>query len=161
MKQVRGVHCGSLKQISPVLRKWMHLMEDADWWKWEKLPDAPWWYNERALLSLFAGAIWRCKGWAFEEFAVTKRQKPRGRGRQQKDSLRARGDLEFWWPASDIYFISEAKRAELPIRENSRKLQTRIGAWLDACVDDVRRHPQSQDYRRTGILFVVPYLTSG
>jgi hypothetical protein len=38
--------------------------------EWLNVKDVPWWYNERASLSLFAGAVWGCHGWVFEEFGI-------------------------------------------------------------------------------------------
>ena len=49
MKPIRGVRAGELKQLAAALRRWQSLMENPEWWRWGKLADAPWWYNERAL----------------------------------------------------------------------------------------------------------------
>lgn len=107
MKRVRGVHGGSLRQLARALHRWLRIMEDPVWWKDDE-EDAPWWYNERALLSLFAGAVWLSKGWAFEEFAAMKRQKGRVKNRRRRGSRGARGDLEYWWPNADTSFVTEA-----------------------------------------------------
>src|SRR5262245_24586038 len=131
MKRVRGVRGGALKKLAPPLQRWIGFMEDSRWWRWENVSDAPWWYTERALLSLFAGAIWCSKGWAFEEFETTKRQRVALKRRQRKNSQGARGDLQFWWPDSGPTFLIEAKRAELPLKESASQLRTRIGKWLD------------------------------
>jgi len=73
---------GRLQILKPVLKEWLALIEDPDAVHWPK-DDAPWWYNERALLSLFAGAIWKCEGWALEEFTTGKSKaapwRPQGR----------------------------------------------------------------------------------
>ena len=38
--------------------------------------DNPWWYNERASLSVLAGAAWTLKDWfALEEFSTIKRMR--------------------------------------------------------------------------------------
>jgi hypothetical protein len=160
MTRIRGVHGGSLKQLVPALQRWIRVMEDPEFWRGNSGPDdAAWWYNERALLSLFAGAIWTSKGWALEEFATTKRQRVARKGKQRKDG--ARGDLEFWWPSSNTSFLCEAKRAELSLRVNTRKLRKQIGLELDECVADVRCHPRRRGARRVGLLFVAPYLARG
>jgi len=69
-----------------VLVEWQS-MQDTSWWEEEN--DAPWWYNERASLSLFAGAVWKCKGWVFEEF-ITKKHMTTRRGKRK--NRHGRGD---------------------------------------------------------------------
>ncbi len=113
-----GVNSGPLKALRPILLEWLALMEDSSWWEWEKIPDAPWWYNERALLSQFAGAIWRCKGRALEEFVATKRELKLRRKARRKDAQGARGDLEFRWPQDKFFYVSEAKLRWPSIRAN-------------------------------------------
>ena len=84
--------CGPLELLKPVLSKWQELMTPA-YWNYKN--DAPWWYNERALLSLFAGAVWKCSksnGWAFEEFTSDKWRTMR-RGNRKKG--KGRGDIMF------------------------------------------------------------------
>jgi len=136
-------------------------MENPEFWKFESGPhdDAAWWYNERAILSLFAGAIWSSKGWAFEEFATIKRQRVATKRKHRRDG--ARGDLEFWWPSSSKYFQCEAKRAEVSLMVSARNMQERIRAELDECVKDVRCHSASRSALQVGLLFLVPYLTRG
>src|SRR6266481_8755838 len=123
-------------------------MEDSSWWEWDKIPDAPWWYNERALLSQFAGAIWRCKGRALEEFVATKRELKLRRKARRKDTQGSRGDLEFWWPQDKFFYVSEAKLHWPSIRANPTKLRDHIGKWLTECVSQVRRHPHAIKGRR-------------
>ena len=40
---------------------------------WKGIEDVPWDYNERALVSIFSGAIWRSGGYAMEEYMDEKR----------------------------------------------------------------------------------------
>jgi hypothetical protein len=102
-------------------------MENPEFWRFDSGPhdDAAWWYNERAILSLFAGAIWSSNGWAFEEFATTKRERVATKRKHRRDG--ARGDLEFWWPSSNKYFQCEAKRAEVSLMVGARKMQENTG----------------------------------
>ena len=68
--------------------------------EWAKVKDAPWWYNERALVSVFAGAVRRCGGDAFEEFASDKRRvKETGSGR-----------IDLWFALGKREFMAEAKQ---------------------------------------------------
>ncbi len=161
MRRIHGVKAGSLRQLRPALRTWLRLMEDADWWRWEPKADAPWWYGERGLLSQFAGAIWRSGGRAIEEYATAKRERVGGRRFRQRNRAGARGDLEFWWPTSDISFVGEAKAKELSLSKDCQTWRSRLKEWLDECVRDVRCHPRREKCRRIGILFVAPYFARG
>ena len=68
--------------------------------------DVPWWYNERASLSVFAGAIWRAGGHCFEEYSDEKRDFRRRSHRLGK-GYPGRVDLYLSWRRFD--FIAEAK----------------------------------------------------
>jgi hypothetical protein len=67
--------------------------------EWSKVGDAPWWYNERALVSLLAGAVWKCGGDAFEEFSNDKR-------RTKEISA---GRIDLWFALGKREFNAEAK----------------------------------------------------
>lgn len=90
------------KQLDTVLGKWKSL-QSLKWWDYEG--DAPWWYNERASLSLFAGAVWRSGGWVFEEFS-TKRRVPKGRSKYKRSS----GRCDIMFGIGKERFIGEAKQ---------------------------------------------------
>ncbi len=85
-----------------VLVEWQS-MQDTSWWEEEN--DAPWWYNERASLSLFAGAVWKCKGWVFEEF-ITKKHMTTRRGKRK--NRHGQGDIMFGIKGQG--FVAEAKQ---------------------------------------------------
>ena len=85
----RGLKIGPLKAMRSVLKKWQELNEDQSWFE---VGDAPWWYNERATLSLFVGAVWKCDGWAFEEFSTTKATQTQ---RGKVDHKSGRCDIQF------------------------------------------------------------------
>lgn len=61
-----------LRCLRPVLEKWISVNRELAV-HWASAGDAPWWYNERALISVFAGAVWRTGGHAFEEYSTEKR----------------------------------------------------------------------------------------
>jgi len=70
MAKLRGLQIKpkALAELKAVLSDWLDLMDDPTWGP----KDAPWWYNERASLGTLAGAFWRQKGWAFEEYATSR-----------------------------------------------------------------------------------------
>ena len=102
--------------------------------EWSSVKDTPWWYNERALVSLFAGAVWRCGGDAFEEFSNEKRRSRKiGNGR-----------IDLWFTVGKGEFNAEAKQSWLysDQEKRSRSLiaEARANAVADAnrCIPDGR-----------------------
>src|SRR5438445_755881 len=69
-KNIQGVMADRRTTLNGVLENWIltntHVANE-----WSGI-DAPWWYNERASLSVLAGAIWRAGGIAFEEYSEEK-----------------------------------------------------------------------------------------
>ena len=98
-----SARAGRLRSLRPVLQKWVALNRTL-YQNWGK-KDCPWWYNERAILSIFAGAIWRSGGLAFEEFSNLKRKKSRRRNRYRKYAGR-----------SDLYFQIKSKEYVVEVK---------------------------------------------
>ncbi|MEE4687915.1 hypothetical protein V2K59_24060 [Pseudomonas alliivorans] len=71
--------------------------------------DNPWWYNERASLSVLAGAAWTVKGWsALEEYSTLKRHRTLEPG-VDSGSLR-NGRCDLYVQSPDTTFAIEAKQ---------------------------------------------------
>lgn len=71
--------------------------------------DNPWWYNERASLSVLAGAAWTLKNWhALEEFSTKKRHRTLEPGIDSGSLRHGRCDLYVQSPSSN--FAIEAKQ---------------------------------------------------
>jgi hypothetical protein len=49
--------------------------------------DLPWWYNERASISVLAGAAWGTGGLAFEEYSEDKKARMKGQPRFLVESI--------------------------------------------------------------------------
>jgi hypothetical protein len=128
------------------LREWINVNR----WlgrRWQLNGDAPWWYNERALVSTFAGAVWLSGGYAFEEYSETKRGK-------SKRGFTGRVDLEF--SVGPHEFKAEAKQC-WPAGTAKRDQTDYITGFMDQARQDVRRCPPG-GMRRLAIVFGVPYL---
>lgn len=69
-----GVYTSKLRILRPILRQWVTINRKLAK-RWEEYRDAPWWYNERASISVLAGAAWKTNGYAFEEYVGDKRTK--------------------------------------------------------------------------------------
>ena len=52
-----------------LLKQWFWILN-----RWEEADgeDAAYWYNERATTSTLAGAVWKCKGFALEEYRCSR-----------------------------------------------------------------------------------------
>lgn len=145
-RTIKKISLGSMNYLNPVVHKWQKLM-DVDFWDYKN--DAPWWYNERALLSLFAGAVWKCKdGWAFEEFATDKWKATKGGNKKKRKS---RGDIMFGIEKRD--FVAEAKQCWPIITNTSNGKEAVIEALSEACLDSSCLR---SGYEHLGIVFVVP-----
>jgi hypothetical protein len=147
VKEIVGTQLGAMKFLHPILEEWKSMMQDSEWRK----KDAPWWYNERALLSLFAGAIWKCEGWAFEEFATSKRTLSK-RGRRTERA--GRGDIMF--QIGEEICVAEAKQC-WPIlgHRNHNAMSTVKEALNEARIQSSRLPSEGQ---KLGIVFGVPCL---
>lgn len=118
--------------------------------KWDEFDDMPWRYNERALLSLFAGAVWRTGGDAFEEFSETKFR--------LNDRSEGHGRVDLWFTTSGGEFRAEAKRQFIPITKEVTQ-QDRLHELMASAVKDARRNLADRGRsRRLAIIFAVPYV---
>ena len=147
VEEITGTQLGPMKSLHLILDKWKSLMQDPQWGK----DDAPWWYNERALLSLLAGAVWKCGEWAFEEFATNKRTITK-RGKHKRRA--GRGDIMF--QIGKDTFIAEAKQC-WPILgyRNRNAISTVKEALHEARIQSARLPSEGQ---KLGIVFAVPCL---
>lgn len=140
-----------LRGLHAPLREWIRLNKTIAR-KWTDADDVPWWYNERALLSVLAGAIWKTGGVAFEEFTQRKL------GHQDRKDVGGRVDL--WFATkSGREFRAEAKRAEIAITQSAQQLK-KLKSLMSDTVDDAGRNPtDGGESTRLAIGFASPYLT--
>jgi hypothetical protein len=152
--KLEGVRAGPLWPLGPVLKTWLELM-DIDAWGYSG--DAPWWYNERAVLSLLAGAVWRHKGWAFEEYSTSKQQEEE-RAHGQREKYSGRDDLmfEIGRGARRRRYVAEAKACSPSLARDGDALAAIDRALGEAC-GDVLRSPE-RGWEPIGIVFASPCL---
>src|SRR5690349_20077465 len=96
-KDIEGSSCGPFTALRRICREWLSLMNDSAWGS----RDAGWWYKERASLSLFAGAAWRTRAWAMEEYASHKSAASR--------KWKGRGDLILELREPEISYVAESE----------------------------------------------------
>jgi hypothetical protein len=143
----------SLKGLSPLLTSWTQAT--IDFCRRKDFEDNCWWYNERASLSVLAGAAWRIKGWsALEEYSTTKRGVvPEGEidpGR----IVRGRCDLHLAHGSSD--YAVEAKQVWQPIGKRARV--DRVERGMKKAWEDAGNLTHDEADRRLALTFVTPYL---
>lgn len=143
---IKGTHCPHLR-FSKILRRWVSTNIRFS----NEGYDNPWYYNERALISLFAGAVWAEGGLALEEFSVYKRT-----GKKRKPLYSGRSDL--YLSIGNSHFIAEVKHAWSGATRVSIKTATYVQDKLSEACDDIRKYPREK-LRKLGILFAMPYFS--
>ena len=143
---IEGTHCPHLR-FSKILRRWVNTnIRFAN-----EGYDKPWYYNERALISLFAGAVWVEGGLALEEFSAYKRT-----GKKRKSLYSGRSDL--YLKIGRDHFIAEIKHTYSGAARVGPKTATYIQDKLDKACADIRKCPPEKQ-RKLGILFAIPYFS--
>ena len=154
MRTIAGIYSPRLVCLRPILLRWIRLNQEIAG-KWYRGNDVPWWYNERASLSVLAGAAWRSKGIAFEEYSDRKRF----RSKRADSSFRSyAGRVDIYIEINRHYFIGEAKSCWPTIPTRSRNQSQYIERFLTAAKRDIRKsRPDGQ--RRLAIVFVSPIVS--
>ena len=143
----RGIRTGPLHSLRPVLEAWLRINSRAGR-EWVKYGAAPWWYNERASLSFFAGAVWQCTGgWALEEFSTVKIDSSE-RGRKQE--LSGRCDIDFGF--GNYEYAAEAKQCWPNISNTSNSIAM-VKRFLREAHQDCRQLPGYFECPRLSIVF--------
>jgi len=138
-----------LKPLRPVLKAWVEAV--LRYCRIQAFEDAPWYFNERANISLLAGAAWTLKNWAaLEEFSTKKRAR-------QEDQKDRNGRCDLYLCTRDHHFAFEAKLAWQTIggADELSSVQRELKrAWDDAGELDI-----AEGDSRIAATFVVPRLT--
>ncbi|WP_122559173.1 hypothetical protein [Pseudomonas viridiflava] len=116
--------------------------------------DNPWWYNERASLSVLAGAAWTLKNWhALEEFSTLKRHRTLEPG-VDSGSLR-HGRCDLYVQSPDTSFAIEAKQTVQSIGARSDGCTFSDRAMRKAWEDSGDLSSWEAD-RRFAVTFIIP-----
>ncbi len=151
MRKFKGIHCKPNLPLSNILKKWVSLnTKIANTWKHRN--DVPWWYNERADISIFAGAAWLSHSLVFEEFVDEKTKKHNG---AQKERRKFRGRVDLYLDIDGQDFIIEAKHCWSGASSVNVDTAKKIQRVMNQAYADIRKsHPHGQ--RRLAFVFVVP-----
>lgn len=148
IQSISGNSADRRTRLHEVFAKWIRINSEiaASW----RNDDAPWWHNERASLSVFAGAIWRSGGIAYEEYAEEKRQPMSLTGRRSAYS----GRCDLYFELGDIGYVAEAKQGWSG-GSNDRDPVPRIRKVLRSARESASRLA-SHGQHRTALVFVAP-----
>ena len=144
-----GVHCTSLHELKPLLKEWIaaNLTVVGGW---ADAGDLPWWYNERASISVLAGAAWKTGGFAFEEFGDEKKT---GKKRQ----LLYHGRIDLYFNVKGEHFIAECKYFQSSATFGCPTTTEQLRKGLQEACRAVEKCPR-RGQRKLGILFAAPYI---
>jgi hypothetical protein len=147
-KNLSGMDVDRRTIMRHILQRWIRTnIKVAEVWEGR---DVPWWYNERASLSIFAGAVWQCGGIAFEEFSQEKLFASRRGTRRIPYS----GRCDIFFEIGSREFVAEAKpgwSGGTPNQDPAPRIRKRL---LEARKATGRLAPNGQ--RRLAIVFVAP-----
>lgn len=158
-----AIHCdGDLRQtehreVKTLLQSWIDAAKEYVQ-LFSESADAPWWYNERANVSILAGAAWKM-GWvALEEYRSRKRVASAldAGGDGEDDNRGGRNDL---YICGDRYsYVFEAKHAWQHIGRQDQANTKNLDAARSAALGDIKSLFEYEADRRFAATFVVPYL---
>ena len=135
-----------LKNLEVVLTKWRKIHSS---FSKEFQYDSLHWYNERANISVLAGAAWKSGEFCLEEYSITKiNRKERWWGRA--DLWFTRGNNEYYIEAKQV-IVSLSKKARISIEKIEDALKS-------GRKDAARTRGKLGKWHSLGIVFVVPRL---
>lgn len=140
----KGIKANRLKSFVKIIETYLRLNTKlANDWGYE---DVPWWYNERANLSVLVGAVWNTGGTAFEEYISEKKNRNK--------KYYGRNDLFMTYKDRD--YIAEAKIIYPNGKDEPKKILKAINDKLIEAVTDVRKNTNMYKNDLLALLFVVP-----
>ncbi len=149
MEVLQGVIVGKHKHgidFEKILNEWIECTKRyVDFWDGD---DLPYWYNERANVSVLAGAAWRAGFIALEEYQIVKES-------SEKECKTGRNDLYLSDRENDIYIEAKVLFPEI----DSLNIFAQSGAVKekrDQAVSDASKIKDESNL--VGAVFVVPYL---
>jgi len=148
VKDVTAV--GALQPFADLLWEWTGVIERAVrvWYQ----DDVPWWYNERAALSLFAGAIWKAGGIALEEFSSEREHFP---SKDLPEVVLQTGRIDLYFSYRGADFVAEAKQCWPRVGRHAQAAQAEVENALQQAIAAVQTAPEVYG-QRLAIVFASP-----
>ncbi|SOC93509.1 hypothetical protein SAMN05216358_3687 [Rhizobium sp. AN5] len=105
--------------------------------------EAPFFFNERANISMLAAASWLKGGIALEEYTASKFAEDR--------NSNGRCDLYVFLAGENIEFEAKSVKRRLPL--NAASLSLHLRSKLDEAIEDARKLPPQRSFRRAACAF--------
>jgi len=149
---IKGKSRGKLRHWSGMIEEWLLNIE-----RYGRVTDGdvPYWYNERANVSVLAGAAWRC-GWvALEEFQ-TEKQEPVP---EEGDVI----DAKRWKGRCDLFICSDVRSDTIEAKFkwlslNSRDIEGQSSQLLDKALSDAHNTSCGESIHAVGVAFIPFYI---
>jgi len=151
MGMFRGIVCRRNHPLYTVLKRWARAVKKICV-QWEKYKDVPWWYNERADLSVLAGSMWRGGEIAVEEYVSEKRRVSKRTGKLRG---KYKGRIDIYFTAKRHGYIGEAKDCWPILSEKASDPQYALEKKLRSAVADIKKIRAHGD-RKIAIVFAKP-----
>jgi hypothetical protein len=123
--------------------------------------DCCWWYNERANVSVLAGAAW-AKGWvALEEYSTLKRAEVPTSGVDDEDGSDARGRVDLYVSTRDKDYAFEAKQVWLRMDPGfeTAGCSGKVAEGMNAARHDALKLVREAD-AHYAVTFVIPFIST-
>lgn len=137
----------SLNWLEPVIIQFLKL--HRDYLEGYSFEDSLYWYNERANISALAGAVWRCSGFALEEYSAEK-----GSGKEISN-----GRIDMYFSLADNESVIEAKQHWLNIHssKNADYNKAIVDTHNDAKKEITRTMGQKTTEQGLAVTFIIPH----
>lgn len=141
-----GLKKQGLGELVPLFKKWFEVNEK---FLNSKIKNYPWWYKERTLIGVLAGAAW-LEGWlVLEEFSTTKTK--------DQDENKGRCDLRiFNGRKGDKAFSFEAKHIKDYKNRRFEKMVNIILDKLESAINDAKKLDPKTHGKRLAVCFYCP-----
>lgn len=134
-----------IENLRPALDSWLNSNNE---YCIKHPKDCLYWHGERTAVGTLAGAIWKCDGFALEDYCSDKKYK--------KATYSGRTDL--WFTLGNEEYLMEAKYDRFSIWTNSTAIKKRINENLRCAIKDVNISLEEGVTAALGIAFIVPVI---
>ncbi|WP_417333980.1 hypothetical protein [Halarcobacter sp.] len=138
-----------------IMYSWLSINREyiEDWYSNGTYEDCAYWYNERASLSILAGAIWRRGGVCLEEYCSIKAKLDD----KTIESKERHGRTDLYFYLGDEEYIVEAKYI-MGKNITEEKIHTKLKEAIKDCNNSLY-HEKSENHGLKGmaIVFIVPF----
>lgn len=148
-KKTVQINDESLRWIDSILNIWVDINAEYI----NQYDDCLYWYNERADVSTFSGAIWKAGGFAIEEYSSKKGD----------DESQTNGRVDLYFSIGDKEVVAEVKKQWLYFGQQVRlNLEGKINRVVSAAEQDICRslHSNHCDVG-LGLSFISTYWLKG